>query len=252
MKMYIKEFAALTGVSVRTLHYYDEIGLLKPSFVDEHNGYRFYDSNALERMQQILFYRELDFPLKCIAKILSSPKYDKQKALNQQKHLLILKKERLERIINAIEHAEEGEYTMNFKMFDNSEFEAAREKYGHEAKKRWGSTDVFQEYEEKTEAYSKKKWQEIHLGMDKIILEFAGLCRKGIQETDASVFTVVKKLQEFITNNQYTCTDSILLNLGQMYVDDVRFQQYINQYGAGTAEFMSRAIKLYCGTEKES
>ena len=96
MKMHIKEFAELSGVSVRTLHYYDEIGLLKPSAVDEQNGYRFYDERCLERMQEILFYRELDFPLRDIQIILTSPDYDKQAALKEQKCLLTLKKERLE------------------------------------------------------------------------------------------------------------------------------------------------------------
>ena len=98
MKLQIKEFAELTGVSVRTLHYYDEIGLLKPSFVDERNGYRFYDETSLERMQEILFYRELDFSLKSIGEILVSPNYDKQKVLAEQRRLLMPKKERLRRI----------------------------------------------------------------------------------------------------------------------------------------------------------
>ena len=93
MRMQIKEFADFTGVSVRTLHYYDEIGLLTPSYVDEQTGYRYYDGICLERMQEILFYRELDFPLKNICELLSSPGYDKQKALEQQKRLLVLKKE---------------------------------------------------------------------------------------------------------------------------------------------------------------
>lgn len=92
MKMQINEFAKLTGVSVRTLHYYDEIGLLKPAFVDNQNGYRFYDEGSLERMQEILFYRELDFELKSILQILSSPDYDKQKALAKQRDLLFLKR----------------------------------------------------------------------------------------------------------------------------------------------------------------
>ncbi len=102
MKMKIKEFAEFTGVSVRTLHYYDEIRLLTPAFVDKTTGYRFYDENSLLRMQEILFYRELDFSLKNIEEILSSPNYDKNKALKEQKHLLTLKKERLERLISAI------------------------------------------------------------------------------------------------------------------------------------------------------
>lgn len=92
MKLHIKEFAELTGVSVRTLHYYDEIGLLKPGFVNGQNGYRFYDEASLERMQEILFYKELDFPLKSIAEILSSPNYDKRQAFVQQRNLFLLKK----------------------------------------------------------------------------------------------------------------------------------------------------------------
>ena len=121
MKMLIKEFADFTGVSVRTLHYYDEIGLLLPAVVDRYTGYRFYDENSLLRMQEILFYRELDFSLKSIGQILSSPNYDKSKALKEQKQLLILKKERLERLISAIDSAVKGENVM--KAFDNSDFE---------------------------------------------------------------------------------------------------------------------------------
>ena len=137
MKMQIKEFAEFAGVSVRTLHYYDEIGLLRPAFVDRSTGYRFYDENSLLRMQEILFYRELDFPLKSIGEILSSPNYDKNKALNEQKQLLILKKERLERLISAIDGAVKGENVMT--AFDNSEFE----KYKDEVKEKWGNTDAF-------------------------------------------------------------------------------------------------------------
>lgn len=132
--MQIKEFSRLTGVSVRTLHYYDEISLLKPAFVDEQSGYRFYDEHSLERMQEILFYRELDFPLKNISEILSSPNYDKKLALARQKQLLILKKNRLERLISALESAEKGEKSMSINLFDNSEFESAREKYSSEVK----------------------------------------------------------------------------------------------------------------------
>ena len=121
MKMQIKEFAEFTGVSVRTLHYYDVIGLLTPAFVERTTGYRFYDENSLLRMQEILFYRELDFSLKSIREILSSPNYNKSKALNEQKQLLMLKKERLERLISAIEGAMKGENVMT--AFENSEFE---------------------------------------------------------------------------------------------------------------------------------
>ena len=163
MKMQIKEFAKLTGVSVRTLHYYDEICLLKPAFVDEHNAYRFYDENSLLRMQEILFYRELDFPLKSIFEILSSPDYDKQKALAEQRKLLELKKERLERIIDALDGATKGKVTMT--AFDNSDYETARKQYEVEAKQRWGETDAYKEHQEKTADYSKDKWQEVNDGL---------------------------------------------------------------------------------------
>lgn len=135
MKLHIRKFAKLTGVSVRTLHFYDEIGLLKPFSVDEQNGYRFYNECSLTRMQEILFYRELDFPLKEIRMILSSPDYDKTKALTEQKHLLTLKKERLERLISALDGAMKGEI-VNMNIFDNSEFEAKREEYAKETKAR--------------------------------------------------------------------------------------------------------------------
>ena len=142
MNYQIKEFAKLTGVSVRTLHYYDEIKLLEPAFVDEQNGYRFYDEKSLERMQEILFYRELDFSLKSISEILTSPNYNKQAALEKQKKLLILKKDRLEKIISAIDNAAKGEiFDMN--VFDNSDFISERNKYAAEAKEKWGKTAAY-------------------------------------------------------------------------------------------------------------
>ena len=157
MKLHVREFAKLTGVSVRTLHFYDEIGLLKPSSVDEQNGYRFYDECSLTRMQEILFYRELDFPLKEIRMILSSPDYDKQNALKEQKRLLTLKKERLERLISALDGAMKGEI-VNMNVFDNSEFEAKREEYAKEAKEKWGDTAAYKESAEKTADYSADRW----------------------------------------------------------------------------------------------
>ena len=142
MKMQIKEFAEFTGVSVRTLHYYDEKNLL--------------------RMQEILFYRELDFSLKSISDILSSSNYDKNKVLKEQKHLLTLRKERLERLILAIDDATKGENVM--RAFDNSEFET----YKQEAKEKWGSTDAYKEHAEKTKQYSKGKWNSLTEGMNDI------------------------------------------------------------------------------------
>ena len=244
MKLQIKEFAELTGVSVRTLHYYDEIGLLKPSFVDEQNGYRFYDKASLERMQEILFYRELDFPLKSIAEILASPNYNKQKALAEQKRLLTLKKDRLERLIAALEQAEKGEITMS--AFDNSEYETARQQYEDETKQRWGDTDAYKESRAKTADYSKDKWNDVLGDLNGVFAEFAA-CRNGGDSADSETAQrLVKKLQEYITANFYHCTDDILAVLGQMYVCDERFMENIDKCGEGTAEFAAEAIRLYC------
>ena len=243
MKLQIKEFAELVGVSVRTLHYYDEIGLLNPSFVDEQNGYRFYDERSLERMQEILFYRELDFSLKSIAEILASPNYDKQKALAEQKRLLTLKKDRLERLIAALEQAEKGEIMMS--AFDNSEYETACQQYEDEAKQRWGDTTAYKESQAKTASYSKDKWRDILNGMNGVFVEFAE-CKNCGERTDSETAQrLVKKLQD-ITANFYHCTDDILAGLGQMYVCDERFKNNIDKNGEGTTEFVSEAVKFYC------
>ena len=240
LKMLIKEFADFTGVSVRTLHYYDEIGLLMPAFVDKTTGYRFYDKNSLLRMQEILFYRELDFSLKSIREILSSPNYDKNKALNEQKQLLMLKKERLERLISAIDGAMKGEIVMT--SFDNSEFE----QYKAEAKEKWGKTDAYKEHEEKTRDYSKQKWNDVTAGMDHIMREFARLMGEDERPDSTEAQNLVKMLQNYITENYYFCTKEILAGLGQMYVADERFRNNIDKHADGTAAFISKAIAVYC------
>ncbi len=243
--MLIKEFADFTGVSVRTLHYYDEIGLLRPAIVDKQTGYRFYDEQSLERMQEILFYRELDFSLKSICTILSAPDYDKEKALKEQKRLLLLKKERLTRIIEALENHQKGEVLM--KAFDNSEFEATRKAYELEAKEKWGQTESYAEYEKKAKGYSKEKQDELVKGLDAIFWEFATCMKSGADAGAADAQALVKKLQDYITGNYYTCTKTILAGLGKMYVADERFRKNIDKHGEGTAEFVSEAIEIFCG-----
>ena len=240
MKMQIKEFAEFTGVSVRTLHYYDEIGLLVPAYVDEFTGYRFYDEKSLIRMQEILFYRELDFSLKSIKIILSSPDYDKEKALFEQKKLLILKKERLEKLISAIDSAKKGENIMS--AFDNTEFE----NYKDEVKEKWGQTDAYKEYSQKTKNYSKDKFNAMGEGLETIFEDFAVCMNSGLSldSTDAQI--LVEKLQSYITENFYTCTNEILAGLGQMYIADERFKNNIDKHSVGTAEFVSKAIEYYC------
>ncbi len=240
MKMLIKDFAELCSVSVRTLHYYDEIELLKPSFTDEWTGYRYYNEESLMRMQEIMFYRELDFSLKSIKEILSSPDYDKREALKEQKKLLIMKKDRLERLISSIDSAEKG--IVNMKAFDNSEFE----KYKDEAKERWGSTEAFKEYKKKTKNCTKGDFETLGDGMDEIMNEFSLCMKKNYVPESEQAQALVKKLQKYITANFYTCTKEILSGLGQMYIYDERFRNNIDRHGDGTAQFISEAVAVYC------
>jgi DNA-binding transcriptional MerR regulator len=238
--MQIKEFAIATGVSIRTIHYYDEIGLLTPAYVDKITGYRYYDENSILRMQEILFYRELDFPLKSIKEILTSSNYDKNKVLNEQKELLILKKERLEKIIFAIDAAMEGENVMS--VFDNSQFE----KYKNEVKEKWGQTEAYKEHSEKTKTYSKEKWNNLASGMDEIMSMFSVCMKNGSEADSTEAQELVEKLQNHISENYYYCTNEILASLGGMYVADERFKNNIDKHGIGTAEYISKAINFYC------
>ena len=242
--MHIKEFAKLTGVSVRTLHYYDEIGLLSPASVDVQNRYRDYDEQSLGRMAEILFYRELDFPLSSIKSILSSPDYDRADAFRKQKELLTLKKERLETLISALEQAEKGVISMN--TFNNNEYERARKQYADEAKQRWGDTDAYKEYEQKAAEYSDEKKTDAADGMNAILAEFAAARAEGATPDSETAQTLVRRLQAHITDNFYTCTKEILAGLGQMYVADERFKANIDKNGNGTAEFISEAVEIYC------
>ena len=191
-------------------------------------------------MQEILFYRELDFSLKSIDKILSSPNYDKEKALAEQKKLLLIKKERLERLISAIDRAKKGENVMN--VFDNSEFE----NYKQEVKEKWGETDAYKEHKEKTKDYGKEKWNNLSEKMNDIMAEFSVCMKNGEGPDSDNAQSLVKMLQNHITENYYHCSNEILMGLGQMYIADERFKNNIDKNGEGTAEFISKAIEIYC------
>ena len=242
--MHIKEFADFTGVSVRTLHYYDEIGLLKPAIIDKDNGYRYYDEKSAERMFEILFLRELDFSLKSIKDILSSPDYNKKEAFRKQKNLLELKKERLERLIEALDKAEKGEYDM--KSLNNNEYEKAKNSYEKEVKEKWGHTDAYKQSQEKTADYSQEKWNATTDGLMAVFGEFAEIMKSGKTADSYEAIATAEKLQAYISENFYTCTKEILSGLGEMYVLDERFKANIDSYGEGTAEYARDAIRNYC------
>ena len=199
----VKEISKLTGISVRTLHYYDEINLLKPTHKTE-AGYRLYDDTALERLHSILLFRELQFPLKEIKAILDSSDFDTQTALKEQVKLLELKRNRLDKIIiSAREILTKGAEKMSFSSFDKT----ALEQYADKARQKWGHTDAYKEFEQK------------HLGSadkaDALMQIFAEIGKiKHLSPDCEKAQSMIKKLRNFITENYYTCTDEILKGLG--------------------------------------
>ncbi len=243
MKLSISEIAILSGVSVRTLHYYDDIGLLKPKEVTE-AGYRYYDKKSLETLQIILFYKELQFPLKEIKKIITCPQYNKIQALKEQKELLMLKKARLNNIIKLVDSIIKGDDNMSFEEFDVTAIEEAKKKYVKEAEKRYGNTEEYKESRKREGKYNDAEKDKINIEAAVIMKEFANL--KDIDPNNEKVQKLVSKWQNHISKYYYKCTKEILSDLGQMYVNDIRFKENIDKNGEGTAQFLSHAIEIYC------
>lgn len=238
----VNEVSKLSGVSIRTLHYYDKIGLLQPTQITD-SGYRLYDDTALERLQHILLFRELQFSLKEIKDILDSPNFDRNQALEQQIELLTLKKEHLE---NLIDYARGirliGVKRMDFKVFDTTKLD----EYAKQAKEKWGQTEAYQEFEEKQKQWKKGDREEINHNLMKLFEEFGQMIT--LQPQEEKVQAQVKKLQEYITEHFYTCTPAILSGLGKMYAGGGSMTENIDAAGGkGTGAFVNEAIQVYCG-----
>ncbi len=244
--MSVHEVVKLTGITARTLHYYDKIGLLKPTIVTE-AGYRMYDETELNRLQNILLFRELEFPLKEIKAILDSPNFDPSEAIAHQIELLELKCKRIvELIAFAREIQNKGVATMNFDVFDKSEME----KYKTEVKEKWGNTKAYQEYRQKDIARNKGSYSKIAKELMTIFSDFGEL--KHLTPDADEVQKKILALQKFITDNYYVCTNEILNGLGEMYVGDERFKNNIDKAGGdGTADFVKQAIVVYCSKKQE-
>ena len=247
MRLSVGETAKLIGVSVRTLRYYDEIGLLTPCETSE-AGYRLYDEENLAKLQQILFYRELSFSLKDITKMFSHPDYDRTLALKNHRELLLLKREQIDGLISLVDATLEGAETMNKHKFTMTDITAAKEKYAEEARERWGTTDAYRESLEKEKGRSDEESARMMEQMNELIASFAAL--RGHAPADEAVQALVKRYQAHISKCYYQCTDEILAGLGEMYQADDRFLQSLDRFGEGTAKLMSDAIQVYCGSQK--
>ena len=237
--MTVHEVSRRTGVSIRALQYYDSIGLLHPTAVTE-AGYRLYDEAALLTLQQILLFRELEFPLKEIRAILSDPDFDRGRAMEQQLRLLKLRRERLDRIIDLIERQrDKGGNTMDFTAFDTEQLE----RYKKEAKAMWGNTQEYREFEQKQLTAERQKIA--GAGLMAIFRDFAAVKDGAPDAPEAQA--AVQKLQDYISANFYHCPKNVLAGLGKMYGAGGDFTKNIDAYaGEGTAAFAAKAIEVYC------
>lgn len=243
MERTVQVVAKLAGVSVRTLRYYDEIGLLKHSGLTP-AGYRLYDDAALENLQQILFYRELGFPLRDIRQILSDPLFDRREAIRNHQRLLILERERLDGLIALTGQLLKGEKTMSFQEFQLDEIKALRDEYAAEVRERWGGTAAYTQGEERSKSRTPEEWQEAAKEADVIFRELA--THQNETPDSPAVHNLVARWQAHISRWYYDCTGEILAELGEMYQADERFQKNIDRYGDGLAEFLGQAIRSYC------
>ena len=239
--MTVNEVSKMTGVSVRTLQYYDKIGLLMPAAYTE-SGYRMYNEATLERLQHILLFKELQFSLKEIKKILNSSDFERNRALEQQIELLTMRKEHLENLILF----DRGIYGLGVRYMDFSVFDTKKmDEYAKQAKEVWGKTEAYKEFEEKQKNYSEKDNQKINVELMNLFVEFGKM--KEVDARNDEVQKQVKKLQDFITEHFYNCTDKILAGLGKMYSGGGSITENINDaVGEGCAEFVAKAIEIYC------
>lgn len=239
--MTVHEVSKISGVSIRALHHYDKIGLLPATEVTK-AGYRLYDDKALERLQHILLFKELEFSLKEIKDILDSPGFDRSKALEQQIQLLELRKEHLQNLIDLAWGIKTiGVKNMSFEAFDTKKID----EYAAKAKASWGQTDAYKEYEQKSEGRTKEVQQKLNIEMMDIFAQFGKI--KDQKPDSEEAIGLAKKLQDHITENYYTCTNEILQSLGEMYAGGGDFTDNIDKVGGtGTEVFASEAIKALC------
>ena len=243
MGMKISEAAMLAGVSVRTLRHYDQIGLLVPSETTA-AGYRLYSVENLETLQQILFFKELGFPLKKIQEILTSPSFNRYEALLLQKNMLLEQRDRAERMIQLIDKTIQhmkGEITMtNEEKFEGIRFHDDR--YEIEARERFGEEAVT-ETNQRLGKLSDREHLELSGEWEAMFKKLAGLRTK--EPDSKEVQTAIKEWYAFLNQNFGTYSPEAFYGLGQLYVQDERFTENIDQYGEGLAQFMSEAMAIF-------
>ena len=243
MLMNIGEVSALSHVSIRTLRHYDKIGLLRPTCITE-AGYRQYDEAALQRLHTILLFRELEFSLTDIQRIIDAPDFDPSDALERQITLLTMRREHIDNLILLARGLKaKGMKHMDFSAFDTRKIDD----YAAQAKAAWGKTDAWKEYEARG-----KSTEDNQQSGEKLMALFTEFGKhRNIDPASAEAKTMVQQLQDFITANFYTCTVPVLRGLADMYDGGGDFTRNIDKAGGeGTAAFVAAAIRIHCGSNK--
>lgn len=247
----VKQLSKLAGVSIRTLHHYDRIGLLKPSFRSEKN-YRYYERPELEKLQQILFYRELDIPLGEIAEILHDPDFDRLKALEQHRTMLRSRAKRLKTLLTTIDKTISNIKNNSDMLTDKEMYEGFTseqvESMRQEVIDRWGEKEL-QEAEERIRKMGSQGWQDHKAKGEEISQMMAELMDLGpgdprVQQTVALHYRYIGQFYE-VSEERYR-------GLGKLYVEDERFTAYYEKFREGLAAFMQKAMDVFCDNEMKT
>ncbi len=244
MSYTVKAVSELAGISIRTLHHYDRIGLFRPSEVSA-AGYRLYTDADLERLQQVLFFRELGLGLAEIKEIVSRPGFDHRQALREHRTLLVARRERIDHLIDLVDRtidAEERGMEMDrqemFKGFDQTAYE-------EEARRRWGHTDAYKESMRRAKSYTKEDWAAIQAETKQIEEGIASSMDQGLSPTDPKVQTWLARYHNLLNDRFYQCTPEMIRATGEMYVTDARFTAYYEKIRPGMAVYMHAAMAAY-------
>jgi DNA-binding transcriptional MerR regulator len=241
----VGEVAALAGVTVRTLHHYDRIGLLSPSGRTA-AGYRQYSPADLDRLHQVLLYRELGFPLEEVATLLDDPSADPAEHLRRQHRLLLDRVARTSAMVAAVEKEMEAR-AMGISLTPEERFEVFGEhdpaRYEAEAEERWGDTDAWQQSQQRTRGYSKDDWLRVKAEMEDIGNRFVAALRSGAAPDSAEAMDVAEANRRHISRNFYDCSPEMHAALGRMYVEDPRFTATYEAMAPGLAQYVSAAVQ---------
>lgn len=244
MSYSIGQVAALAGVTVRTLHHYDEIGLLAPSGRSG-AGYRRYDEPDLARLQQIMFYRELGFALDEITVMLEDPQADPAEHLRRQHELLTVRLGRVRQMVEAVEKAMEAD-KMGISLTPEERFEVFGEhdptRYAEETEQRWGDSDAYKQSARRTKSYTKADWLTIKAEADAITESLAGALTRGDAAGSTAAMDLVERHRQHITHWFYDCSYQMHRGLAEMYVADPRFTATYDSITPGLAAYVHDAI----------